>query len=76
MANEEDDVKMEPVEMTPVDGGAYISERFRDPGAAQASAAKPSGNYTVAGIFAIIALISFMVMLALLYFDWEDLSIA
>ena len=75
MANEEDDVKMEPVEMTPVDGGAYISERFRDPGEAKASA-KPAGNYTVAGIFAIIALISFMVMLALLYFDWEDLSIA
>lgn len=74
MANEEDDVKMEPVEMTPIDGGAYISERFRDPGAAKASA--PSGNYTVAGIFAIIAFISFIVMLALLYFDWEELSVA
>ena len=74
MANEEDDVKMEPVEMTPVDGGAYISERFRDPGAAKAPA--PAGNYTVAGIFAIIALISFIIMLALLYFDWEELSVA
>ncbi|MBQ7722222.1 MAG: hypothetical protein IJT64_04885 [Kiritimatiellae bacterium] len=76
MAKEEEDVTMEPVEMTPVDGGAYISERLRDPGAAQASASKPAANYTVAGIFAIIALISFIVMLALLYFDWEDLSVA
>lgn len=75
MANEEDGVKMEPVEMTPVEGGAYISERFRDPGGV-AKAQAPAGNYTVAGIFAIIALISFAVMLALLYFDWQDLSVA
>ena len=60
--------------MTPVEGGAYISERFRDPGAMKPVA--PAGNYTLAGIFAIIAFILFIVTLILLYQDWGELSAA
>jgi hypothetical protein len=60
--------------MTPVDGGAYISERFRDPGATKAAA--PAGNYTLAGVFSIIAFILFIAMLILLYQDWVELSAA
>ena len=60
--------------MIPVDGGAYISERFRDPGAL--SDAAPAGNYTLAGIFAIIAFVLFAAMLFLLYQDWVALSAA
>ena len=61
--------------MTPVEGGAYISERFRDPGAS-AKAAAPAGNYTLAGIFAIIAFLCFVAMLILLYQDWVELAAA
>ncbi len=61
--------------MTPVEGGgAYISERFRDPGAMKPVA--PAGNYTLAGIFAIIAFILFIATLILLYQDWVELSAA
>ncbi len=60
--------------MTPVDGDAYISERFRDPGATKPAA--PAGNYTLAGIFSIIAFILFIVALILIYQDWVDLSAA
>ena len=60
--------------MTPVEGGAYISERFRDPVATKPAA--PAGNYTLSGIFAIIAFILFIAMLILLYQDWEALSVA
>ncbi len=59
--------------MVPVEGGAYISERFRDPGAiAPAKAA----NYTVAGVFAIVAFVLFVATLILLYQDWVALSAA
>ena len=58
--------------MTPVDGGAYISERFRDPGAA--AAPTKAANYTLAGIFAIIAFILFVATLILLYQDWAELA--
>lgn len=61
--------------MTPVDGGAYISERFRNPGESNATAA-PAGNYTLAGIFAIAAVVAFIVMLYLLYQDWTALNVA
>lgn len=61
--------------MVPVDGGAYISERFRDPGAAAAAPTK-AANYTLAGVFAIIAFILFIATLILLYQDWVDLSAA
>ena len=60
--------------MTPVKGGAYISERFRDPGAAKPAA--PAGNYTLAGVFAIIAFILFVASIILLYQDWVELSAA
>ena len=60
--------------MVPVDGGAYISERFRDPGAA--AAPTKAANYTLAGVFAIIAFILFIATLILLYQDWVDLSAA
>ena len=60
--------------MTPVEGGAYISERFRDPGALKPAA--PAGNYTLAGIFAILAFILFVAALILLYQDWTALSAA
>ena len=61
--------------MTPVEGGgAYISERFRDPGAMKPVA--PAGNYTLAGVFAIIAFILFIATLILLYQDWVELSAA
>ena len=60
--------------MTPVDGGAYISERFRDPGALKPVA--PAGNYTLAGVFAIIAFLLFIAALVLLYQDWEALRMA
>ena len=60
--------------MTPVDGGAYISERFRDPGALKPVA--PAGNYTLAGVFASIAFLLFIAALVLLYQDWEALSVA
>ena len=55
-------------------GGAYISERFRDPGATKPVA--PAGNYTLAGIFAIISFILFIATLILLYQDWVELSAA
>ena len=60
--------------MVPVDGGAYISERFRDPGAT--AAPTKAANYTLAGVFAIIAFILFIATLILLYQDWVDLSAA
>ena len=60
--------------MTPVDGGAYISERFREPGLTKAGA--PAGNYMLAGVFAIIAFVLFAAMLFLLYQDWAALSAA
>lgn len=60
--------------MTPVEGGAYISERFRDPGASKPAA--PAGNYTLAGVFAIIAFILFVASIILLYQDWVELSAA
>ena len=61
--------------MPPVEGGgAYISERFRDPGAMKPVA--PAGNYTLAGVFAIIAFILFIATLILLYQDWVELSAA
>ena len=60
--------------MTPVEGGAYISERFREPGTTKAAA--PAGNYTLAGVFAILAFVLFAAMLFLLYQDWAALSAA
>ena len=60
--------------MVPVDGGASISERFRDPGAA--AAPTKAANYTLAGVFAIIAFILFIATLILLYQDWVELSAA
>lgn len=69
--------EMQPVtdeNMAPVEGGAYISERFRNPG--EAKAAAPAGNYTLAGIFSIVALLAFAIMLWLLYQDWTALSVA
>ena len=60
--------------MTPIDGGAYISERFRDPSATTVAA--PAGNYMLAGIFAIFSFILFIAMLFLLYQDWVELSAA
>ena len=60
--------------MTPVEGGAYISERFRDAGMTKPAA--PAGNYTLAGIFAIISFILFVAMLILLYQEWAELSVA
>ena len=61
--------------MTPIEGGgAYISERVREPGALNDAA--PAGNYTLAGIFAIIAFVLFAAMLFLLYQDWVALSAA
>ena len=61
--------------MTPIEGGgAYISERFREPGALNDAA--PAGNYTLAGVFAILAFVLFAAMLFLLYQDWAALSAA
>ncbi len=60
--------------MVPVDGGAYISERFRDPGAVKPAAS--GGNYTLAGIMAIIAFLLFVVTVILLYQDWTALEMA
>lgn len=56
--------------------GAFISERLRNPGAgddAQAPTA-PAGNYTVAGICAIVATILFVVMIFIMYQDLTILS--
>lgn len=55
--------------------GAYISERFREPVAA-AGTASSGGNYIVSGIFAIVAFLVFLAMLALLYSDFKELSLA
>lgn len=71
--------EMQPItdeNMTPIDnGGAYISERFRNP-AEDTGKVVPAGNYTVAGIFAILAFIAFIAMIALLYQDWTALNVA
>jgi len=51
---------------------AFISERHRNP--AELMAQGPKGNYTWAGICAIIATILFGILLAVLYFDWSALN--
>ena len=56
--------------------GAYISARLRNPGATGAQAAAPAGNYTFAGICAIIAFVAYVVILSLLWQDWSALSVA
>lgn len=63
-----------PGELQPQGEGAFISQRLRNPGETDASA-KPA-NYTLAGIFSIIAFIAFVVLLILLYQDWTALKIA
>lgn len=69
--------EMQPItdeNMAPVEGGAYISKRFRDAGDVKAAA--PAGNYTLAGIFSIIAFLAFVLMLWLLYQDFNALALA
>ena len=72
-------VEMHPITDTPREGaptgGAYISERLRNPDAVKVKA--PSGgNYTAAGICAIIAFIAFVIMLVFLWQDYQDLMFA
>ena len=62
---------MQPVEPIAGDGTPYISERFRQDAAPES--AKPA-NYTFAGICAIVALILFAVVLAILFQDWNFLQ--
>ena len=54
--------------------GAYISARHRQD--AVMKPVKSAGDYTVAGICAIIALVVYAVLLFLLYSDYTALSVA
>lgn len=54
--------------------GAYISARHRQ--AEVLKPVKPAGNYTAAGICAIIALVVYAILLFLLYSDYTALSMA
>jgi hypothetical protein len=63
-----------PGELQPEGDGAFISQRLRNPG--EDVSAKPAANYTLAGIFSIIAFLAFVVLLILLYQDWSALKIA
>ena len=72
-------VEMHPISDTPQEGaapagGAYISARLRNPDATAPKAS--SGNYIVAGICAIVATIAFLVMLFMLWQDYQALSFA
>lgn len=71
-------VKMHPITEAPQEaapaGGAYISERLRNPDTVKAKA--PAGNYMAAGICSIIAFISFIIMLVFLWQDYQALSFA
>jgi hypothetical protein len=53
---------------------AFISERHRNPAEMMAQTAK--GNYTWAGICAILATLVFLAMLALLWVDWTAIQAA
>lgn len=55
--------------------GAYISERFREPVAAEGTSSS-GGNYIVSGIIAIVTFLLFLVMLGLLYTDFKELCLA
>ena len=55
-------------------GGAYVPDRLRVDATPVDDA--PAANYTVAGIFAIVAFILFAVTLALLVQDWNFLKVA
>lgn len=71
-------VEMHPITDTPAEeaptSGAYISARFRNPDATAPKA--PAGNYTLAGICSIVAFLTFLVMLFLLWQDYQALSFA
>ena len=71
-------VEMHPITDTPQEeaptGGAYISARLRNPDSTTEKA--PSGNYTIAGICAIVATLAFLIMLFLLWQDYKVLSVA
>jgi hypothetical protein len=70
--------EMEPVTEESAPGinkpNAYISARYRQD--AVLNTAAPSGNYMLAGICAILALIVYVILLGLLYGDFTALSVA
>lgn len=76
--------EMEPVKMEPVQEdapaaesskpGAYISARHRQD--AVLKPVGPAGNYLLAGICAILAMIVYAVLLVMLYGDYTALAVA
>ncbi|MDD5707175.1 MAG: hypothetical protein PHR35_14725 [Kiritimatiellae bacterium] len=55
--------------------GAYIAARHRNPQETGAAAAG-AGNYMVAGICALAAAAVYVIVLALLWLDWQTLQSA
>ena len=63
--------EMQPVDTAAGDGTPYISERFRQDASPESA---KSANYTFAGICAIVAIILFAAVLAILFQDWSFLQ--
>lgn len=69
--------EMQPIEEAPENNkpSAYISDRHRNPNEVD-SQTTATGNYALAGICAILATVTYVAMLALLWFDWQALQSA
>ena len=53
-----------------VQGGAFISERLRNP-AGEVANSSGSGKDTLYGIFAIIATVAMIIVTVVLYLNWD-----